>query len=85
MFFWSIKVIILSIVFIFVVHNIIHYFKTNLTAPKTKDYVFAPVKKYDEIFDVLKKETVKEKDKEEVKEENSMKRDLMEFMQSHIR
>jgi len=83
MFFWSIKVIILSIVFIFVVHNIIHYFKTNLTAPKTKDYVFAPVKKYDEIFDVLKKEEVKEK--EIIKEENSMKRDLMEFMQSHIR
>jgi hypothetical protein len=83
MFFWSIKVIILSIVFIFVVHNIIHYFKTNLTAPKTKDYVFAPIKKYDEIFDVLKKEEVKEK--EVIKEENSMKRDLMEFMQSHIR
>jgi len=83
MFFWSIKVIILSIVFIFVVHNIIHYFKTNLTAPKTKDYVFAPIKKYDEIFDVLKKEEVKEK--EVTKEENSMKRDLMEFMQSHIR
>jgi hypothetical protein len=37
------------------VHNIIYFFKDNLTIPKTKDLVSLTEKKYEEIYNVMKK------------------------------
>ena len=48
-----IKTTILSIIFIFIVHNIIYYFKDNLTIPKTKDLITITEKKYDDIHKTL--------------------------------
>jgi predicted acetyltransferase len=48
------KSIVLSILFIFLVHNIIYFFKDNLTIPKTKDLVSITEKKYDEIYNLIK-------------------------------
>jgi hypothetical protein len=48
-----IKTTILSIFFIFIVHNIIFYFKDNLTIPKTKDLIMITEKKYDDIHKTL--------------------------------
>jgi hypothetical protein len=49
---------VLSILFIFVVHNIISFFKENLTIPKTKDLVTITEKKYDEIYNLIKSSPV---------------------------
>jgi glutamate formiminotransferase len=37
------------------VHNIIYFFKDNLTIPKTKDLVSLTEKKYEEIYNIMKK------------------------------
>jgi hypothetical protein len=45
----------LSIIFILVVHHLIHFFKTTLTIPKMKDLVNAPTQKYDNIYNIIGK------------------------------
>lgn len=55
MYFLAIQTAILSVLFIFMVHNIIYFFKDNLTIPKTKDLVSLTEKKYEEIYNVMKK------------------------------
>ncbi len=57
MYFLVIQTAILSILFIFMVHNIIYFFQDNLTIPKTKDLVSLTEKKYDEIYNVMKNKT----------------------------
>jgi hypothetical protein len=52
------KSLVLSILFIFLVHNIIYFFKENLTIPKTKDLVTITEKKYDEIYNLMKRSSV---------------------------
>ena len=37
MLFWSLKVILFSLVFIFIIHHLLQFFKSNLTIPKTKE------------------------------------------------
>lgn len=49
------------------VHNIIYFFKDNLTIPKTKDLVSLTEKKYEEIYNIMKnsrhsKDSVDEED-----------------------
>ena len=60
MIFWSIKVTILSLILIFVFHNLYGFFKNTLTTPKIKDLVNKPQKKYDEIINTIKKEKTQE-------------------------
>ena len=55
MIFWSIKVTILSLILIFVFHNLYGFFKHTLTTPKIKDLVNKPQKKYDEIINTIQK------------------------------
>jgi hypothetical protein len=55
MYFLVIQTAVLSILFIFMVHNIIYFFKDNLTIPKTKDLVSLTEKKYEEIYNVMRK------------------------------
>lgn len=54
MYFLVIQTAILSILFIFMVHNIVYFFQDNLTIPKTKDLVSLTEKKYEEIYNVMK-------------------------------
>ena len=44
---------IISIIFIFLVHHLLCFFKTTLTVPKFKDLVDSPSKKYQHIFDII--------------------------------
>ena len=53
MLFWTLQITIISIILIFLVHNLIGFFKSTLTVPKVKDLVNAPAKKYENIFSVL--------------------------------
>ena len=53
MFIWALKVSILSVVFIFLVHYLINFFKNNLTVPKIKDLVNVSAQKYDNMYSVI--------------------------------
>ena len=54
MLFWTIKITIISIIFIFLVHYLINFFKSVLTVPKVKDLVNSPNKKYESIYNTIK-------------------------------
>ena len=53
MFSWILQISIISIIFIFLVHHLLCFFKDTLTIPKMKDLVNSPVKKYQDIFDTI--------------------------------
>jgi predicted PurR-regulated permease PerM len=50
---WIIQISLISIIFIFLVHHLITFFKTTLTVPKIKDLVNSSDKKYQKIYDTL--------------------------------
>jgi hypothetical protein len=50
---WILQISIISIIFIFLVHHLLCFFKTTLTVPKMKDLVNSPVKKYQDIFNTI--------------------------------
>lgn len=52
---WIIQMSIISIVFIFLIHHLLSFFKSTLTVPKVKDLVNSPSQKYQHIFDTLSK------------------------------
>ena len=52
-----IKTAVLSFIFIFLVHNLYLFFKTNLTVPKIKDLVITSDEKYSDIYDVINTQT----------------------------
>lgn len=53
MLYWIIQTIILSLLFIFLVHNLIILLKDNLTVPKVKDLVNSNKQKYENIYNVI--------------------------------
>lgn len=55
MLYWVIQIIVVSIIFILVVHNIFNFLKTTLTVPKAKDLVDVHMEKYKHIYATLKK------------------------------
>jgi hypothetical protein len=57
MIYWTIKTIIISIIFIFLIHHLIEFFKNTLTVPKVKDLVNVPTQKYEHILNILSKNT----------------------------
>ena len=52
---WIIQISVISIIFIFLVHHLIGFFKTTLTVPKIKDLVNSPSQKYQYMFDTISK------------------------------
>ena len=59
---WILQTTILSIIFIFLIHHLIIFFKENLTVPKVKDLVNAPSQKYKDMYNIISQD--KDKDKE---------------------
>ena len=55
MFFLILQRVILSFVFIAIIHYIYIFFKDNLTIPKVKDLVNKPTQQYDEIYKSMQK------------------------------
>jgi hypothetical protein len=51
---WIIQITIVSIIFIFLVHHLINFFKTTLTVPKIKDLVNSPTQKYENMYNIIK-------------------------------
>ena len=50
---WVIQTTLISIIFIFVVHYLINFFKSTLTVPKIKDLVNNPSKKYENMYSII--------------------------------
>jgi len=55
MLYWVIQITVISIILIFLVHHLINFFKATLTVPKIKDLVNTPTQKYENIYNILKK------------------------------
>ena len=53
MLFWVIQITVISIILIFLVHHLIHFFKSTLTVPKIKDLVNTPTQKYENIISII--------------------------------
>lgn len=51
---WIIQITIVSIIFIFLVHHLINFFKSTLTVPKIKDLVNSPTQKYENMYNIIK-------------------------------
>ena len=51
---WIIQMTIISIILIFLVHNLINFLKSTLTIPKIKDLINSPVQKYENIYNTIK-------------------------------
>lgn len=47
------QITVASVIFIFIIHSLINFFRDNLTVPKVKDLVNAPSKKYENMYDVI--------------------------------
>ena len=58
MIYWTIKTVIISVVFIFLIHHLIEFFKNTLTVPKVKDLVNVPTQKYEHIFNTISKNNI---------------------------
>jgi len=54
MLYWTIQFTIISIILIFLVHHLIHFFKSTLTVPKIKDLVNTPTQKYENMYNIIK-------------------------------
>ena len=50
---WVIQITVISIIFIFLVHHLINFFKSTLTVPKIKDLVNTSNKKYENMYNII--------------------------------
>jgi hypothetical protein len=96
---WIIQFTIISIILIFLVHYLINFFKSTLTVPKIKDLVNAPNQKYENMYNVIRRnsavvqETPHEPSTDEYtlidllpnKEEDNMKTKLKDFLKKQMR
>ena len=55
---YLLKFSIISLILIILVHYLYIYFTSLLTTPKVKDLVLVPTKKYDELYELIKKEDI---------------------------
>ena len=53
---WTIQITVISIILIFLVHHLIHFFKSTLTVPKLKDLVNTPTQKYENMYNIVNKQ-----------------------------
>jgi hypothetical protein len=53
MLYWIFQVTLFSIIFILLVHHIIHFLKSTLTVPKVKDLVNTRNQKYENMYNII--------------------------------
>jgi hypothetical protein len=82
MWYWIIKVSILSLIFIFLIHYLYSFFISTLTVPKVKDLVTLPQEKYNEMFQSLQQQSIQSRTNENNHNMStqSMKEDLIHFL-----
>ena len=98
MIYWTIKTVIISVIFIFLIHHLIEFFKNTLTVPKVKDLVNVPTQKYEHIFNTISKNTMTKNNIEKEEQninlstninslpvvENDMKHELKKFLKQQM-
>jgi hypothetical protein len=73
---WTIQITLLSIIFIFLVHYLIEFFKSTLTVPKIKDLVNNQAHKYENMYNVISSHAETKQD--------TMKNDLKSFLKKQL-
>ena len=58
---WVIQITVISVVLIFLVHHLIHFFKSTLTVPKIKDLVNRPAQQYENMLRTISANTYQDK------------------------
>ena len=89
---WIIQMTILSIIFIFLVHQLIIFFKENLTIPKIKDLVNTSSQKYENIYQIISQDKEKQDITQELQKEDllpkqdikNMKNELKSFLKEQL-
>lgn len=90
MFWWSIQIAVISLIFIFLVHHLFHFFKATLTVPKVKDLVNGNKEDYENIHRILEEDipAVEEEDTylplPPPTDQESMKNELKHFLKSQF-
>ncbi len=86
MFFWIVQTTILSVVFIFLIHYLIEFFKSTLTVPKLKDLVNSPTQKYQNMFNVIQTSNEPYKISELIPQQpqSDMKNELKSFLKKQM-
>jgi hypothetical protein len=89
-----IQISLISIVFIFLVHHLITFFKSTLTVPKVKDLVNSSNQKYQNIYDTLYNQKVEKNQYTDIDllpnndyvetEKSSMKDELKSFLKKQL-
>jgi hypothetical protein len=69
MLFWIIKIIFFSIIFIFLIHNILNFLLETLTISKTKDIIQITNQNYKNIYNILSQNV--DNDNEDLKEKEN--------------
>jgi len=97
---WSIQIILISTLIIFLIHQIFEFLKSTLTVPKIKDLVDSPSQKYEQMIQnmseqpsEIKRERERERERE-IERENeqnnpqdrdAMKNELKDFLKNQLR
>jgi hypothetical protein len=50
---WIVQIATISVVLIFLIHHLLHFFKSMLTVPKIKDLVNTSAQKYENIYNII--------------------------------
>ena len=79
---WFIQVSVVSLLIIFVMHNLYSFFKDTLTVPKIKDMVKRPQQRYDTLFRELRNQVVAEQpiDNATATANDDMKNELKRYL-----
>jgi hypothetical protein len=94
---WIIQITIISIVLIFLVHDLINFFKSTLTVPKIKDLVNTPSQKYENMYNIINQHKAANNNLESnnnneytlidllpKKDDSNMKSELKNFLKSQL-
>lgn len=74
---WFIQVSVVSLLIIFVMHNLYSFFKDTLTVPKIKDMVKRPQQRYDTLFRELRNQVA---DQPNANANDDMKNELKRYL-----
>ena len=77
---WFIQVSVVSLLIIFVMHNLYSFFKDTLTVPKIKDMVKRPQQRYDTLFRELRNQVVAEQPIANATANDDMKNELKRYL-----
>jgi uncharacterized protein YeeX (DUF496 family) len=76
---WTIQISLISLILIFLIHNVIQFLKKTLTVPKIKDLVHSPLQKYENIIRNMSSKPV------EIVDPDAMKNELKNFLKDQLK